>query len=86
MIIVVDASVAAKWSRPNAAVYDCLYLVLVEALDGSMVTADGKFFQPWAAAPCARGCSGWKIWNAPKGPRPQSIGSEVPKHIYSRSA
>ena len=26
-------------------VYDCLYLALAEALDGHLVTADGKVFQ-----------------------------------------
>jgi predicted nucleic acid-binding protein len=29
----------------KSSVYDCLYLALAEALDGRMVTADGKFFQ-----------------------------------------
>jgi predicted nucleic acid-binding protein len=29
----------------KSSLYDCLYLALAEALDGRMVTADGKFFQ-----------------------------------------
>ncbi|MCX6677457.1 MAG: type II toxin-antitoxin system VapC family toxin [Methanothrix sp.] len=32
-------------------VYDCLYLALAEALDGRMVTADGKFFQALGSSP-----------------------------------
>ncbi len=32
-------------------VYDCLYLALAEALDGRMVTADGKFFQALGNSP-----------------------------------
>ena len=32
-------------------IYDCLYLALAEALDGRMVTADGKFFQAISSSP-----------------------------------
>jgi predicted nucleic acid-binding protein len=32
-------------------VYDCLYLALAEALDGRIVTADGKFFQALGNSP-----------------------------------
>ena len=32
-------------------IYDCLYLALAEALDGRMVTADGKFFQALSNSP-----------------------------------
>jgi predicted nucleic acid-binding protein len=32
-------------------IYDCLYLALAEALDGRMVTADGKFFQALGNSP-----------------------------------
>lgn len=31
--------------KAKRSVYDCLYLAVAEALDGRMVTADGKFFQ-----------------------------------------
>jgi predicted nucleic acid-binding protein len=32
-------------------IYDCLYLALAEALDGRMVTADGKLFQALSNCP-----------------------------------
>ena len=32
-------------------VYDCLYLALAEALNGRLVTADGKFFQALGNSP-----------------------------------
>ncbi len=35
----------------KSSVYDCLYLTLAEALDGRMVTADGKFFQALSNSP-----------------------------------
>jgi hypothetical protein len=35
----------------KSSVYDCLYLALAEALDGRMVTADGKFFQTLINSP-----------------------------------
>jgi predicted nucleic acid-binding protein len=35
----------------KSSVYDCLYLALAEALDGRMVTADGKFFQALGNSP-----------------------------------
>jgi predicted nucleic acid-binding protein len=35
----------------KCSVYNCLYLALAEALDGRMVTADGKFFQALGNSP-----------------------------------
>jgi predicted nucleic acid-binding protein len=35
----------------KSSLYDCLYLALAEALDGRMVTADGKFFQALCNSP-----------------------------------
>jgi predicted nucleic acid-binding protein len=39
----------AIWTKRS--VYDCLYLDLAEALDGRLVTADGKFFQALGNSP-----------------------------------